>query len=144
MHSSPFRALTHYRVLPATLGWPALVIAFLARAPFAMVPLGTMTAVSASTGSVATGGLATAVVSLTSAVAAPLIGRGSDRWGQRIVLAVLVPLNALALAVLSWAVLAPWQGPGLLAACFAVGATVLPFSDHAELKKALDANAGGR
>lgn len=126
MHSSPFRALTHYRVLPATLGWPALVIAFLARAPFAMVPLGTMTAVSASTGSVATGGLATAVVSLTSAVAAPLIGRASDRWGQRIVLAVLVPLNALALAVLSWAVLAPWQGPGLLAACFAVGATVLP------------------
>lgn len=126
MHSSPFRALTHYRVLPAALGWPSLLVAFLARAPFAMVPLGTMTAVSASTGSVATGGLATAVVSLTSAVASPLIGRGSDRWGQRPVLAVLVPLNAVALATLSWAVLVPWEGPRLFLACFAVGATVLP------------------
>lgn len=126
MHSSPFRALTHYRVLPATIGWLSLLIAFLARAPFAMVPLGTMTAVSAATGSVATGGLATAIVSLTSAVAAPLIGRESDRRGQRIVLLVLVPLNAVALATLSWAVLAPWQGPGLYLACFAVGATVLP------------------
>lgn len=126
MHSSPFRALTGYRLLPATVGWPTLLIAFLARAPFAMVPLGTLSAVTASTHSVATGGLATAVVSLTSAIAAPVIGRGSDRWGQRPLLLALVPLNALALAVLSWAVLAPWSGPRLILACFAVGATVLP------------------
>ncbi len=126
MHASPFRALARYRLLPSLVGWPALLIALGARAPFAMIPLGTMTAVTAATGSVATGGLATGIVSVSAAVASPLIGRWADRHGQRGVLLVLAPLAAAALMALYLAARWAWSGPALALVCVAAGATTLP------------------
>lgn len=126
MQTSPFRALTHYRVLPQLAGWKSLVIAFAARAPYAMIPLGTMTAVISSTGSVALGGYATAAVALSTAIAGPLIGKWADRRGQDIPLRILTPINALALLGLFLAVTNGLQGIALYAICVAVGVTSLP------------------
>lgn len=126
MHSSPFRALAHYRTLPALVGRGPLLVAFLARAPYAMVPLGAMTAFTASTGSVAQGGLATGITSISTAVASPLIGRWADRRGQRFVLMALTPVNAVALALLFLAALLGWTGPLQWGICLAAGATCLP------------------
>lgn len=123
---SPLSALAHYKTLPTISSLPAMVLAVVARAPYAMVPLGTMTAITASTGSVATGGLATGLVAIATAVAAPLIGRWADRSGQRFVLSLITPFNALALIVLLLAAIRSWDGPALWAACLAVGGTAIP------------------
>ncbi|MDT3767563.1 MFS transporter [Gleimia hominis] len=126
MQSSPFRALTHYRLLPALAGWPFLVFAFGARAAYAMIPLGTLTAVTVSTGSVAQGGFATGVVAIATAIAVPLIGRWADTSGHRAPLLILTPLNALALAGLFICTTYPAPTAALYLACTAVGCTSLP------------------
>ncbi|WP_199711122.1 MFS transporter [Tessaracoccus antarcticus] len=126
MPSSPFSALAHYKSLFAISSGRSMALAVAARAPYAMIPLGTMTAITASTGSVASGGLATGVVSVATAVASPLIGRWADRRGQRFVLRLLTPLNAAALVMLLVAALSGWDGPLLWVACLWVGLTSLP------------------
>lgn len=103
-----------------------MIMAVAARAPYAMIPLGTMTAITAATGNVATGGLATAVVSIAAAIASPLVGRWADHMGQRFVLSLLTPVSAISLGLLLLAALQGWTGPVLWAACVAVGATSLP------------------
>lgn len=126
MQSSPFRALTHYRLLPALAGWPFLIFAFGARAAYAMIPLGTLTAVTVSTGSVAQGGFATGVVAIATAIAVPLIGRWADTSGHRAPLLILTPLNALALAGLFICTTYPAPTAALYLACTAVGCTSSP------------------
>lgn len=132
--SSPLSAFAQYRTLPslASTGWMILAIA--ARAPYAMVPLGVMTAITASTGSVATGGLATGITSLAGAVAAPLIGRWADHAGQRLVLTILVPLSALALGAITAAALTGLNGPALWAICLGLGATSVPIGSFARAR----------
>jgi predicted MFS family arabinose efflux permease len=126
VHTPVLRALGRYRALPDMVGWPALLIALGARAPFAMVPLGAMTALTASSGSIATGGLATGIVSVSAALASPLIGRWADRRGQRLVLLLLTPASACALAALYAVAHLRGPLPSLVLACVAVGATTLP------------------
>ncbi|MCI1788224.1 MAG: MFS transporter, partial [Actinomyces sp.] len=126
MHTSALRILGRYRALSDMVGRPALLIALGARAPFAMVPLGAMTALTASSGSVATGGLATGVISVSAALASPLIGRWADRRGQRLVLLLLTPASAFALAALYAVAHLRGPLPALVPACVAVGATTLP------------------
>ncbi|MDO5048974.1 MAG: MFS transporter [Actinomycetaceae bacterium] len=126
MQTSPFRALGSYRVLPQIAGWKTLVVAFAARAPYAMIPLGVMTAVTASTGSVAQGGYATASVALSTAIAGPLIGKWADRRGQDVPLRVLTPLNALALLGMFFAVINGLEGVALYGVGVLVGVTSLP------------------
>lgn len=103
-----------------------MALAVAARAPYAMIPLGTMTAVTASTGNVATGGLATACVSIALAIASPLIGRWADHQGQRFVLSLLTPLNALALTLLVVASVSGWDGSLLYLTCILAGGTSIP------------------
>lgn len=91
-----------------------------------MIPLGVMTAVSASTGSVAEGGYATASVALSTAIAGPLIGKWADRRGQHVPLRVLTPINALALLGFAIAVVSGWSGIPLYLAGVLVGVTSLP------------------
>ena len=118
--------LAQYKVLPQISSGSAMALAVAARAPYAMIPLGTMTAVTASTGSVATGGLATAFVSIALAIASPLIGRWADRQGQRFVLSLLTPINALALGLLVYTSASGIDGPLLWLCCILAGATSLP------------------
>lgn len=118
--------LAQYKVLPQISSGSAMALAVAARAPYAMIPLGTMTAVTASTGSVATGGLATAFVSIALAIASPLIGRWADHQGQRFVLSLLTPINALALGLLVYTSASGIDGPLLWLSCILAGATSLP------------------
>lgn len=126
MQTSPFRALTHYRVLPRIAGWKALIVAFAARAPYAMIPLGTITAVTASTGSIAEGGFATAAVALSTAIVGPLIGKWADSSGQDIPLKILTPINALALLGLFISAHSGLSGFPLYLVCISVGVTSIP------------------
>ena len=126
MVSSAPGALARYRSLPSIASGPWMALAMAARAPYAMIPLGTMTAITVSTGSIATGGLASGLVAAASAVAGPLIGRAADRSGQRLVLAILTPINALALSLLLVAALSSWDGPLLWAICLLTGGSAVP------------------
>ncbi|MFT0847131.1 MFS transporter [Actinomycetaceae bacterium L2_0104] len=126
VQSSPLSALAQYKILPQISGGLSMIMAVAARAPYAMIPLGTMTAITASTGSVATGGLATAFTSIAAAIASPLIGRWADHMGQRFVLSLLTPISAISLGLLLMAALQGWTGPVLWLLCLAVGATSLP------------------
>ncbi|MGO1591435.1 MAG: MFS transporter [Ancrocorticia sp.] len=119
-------ALAQYKVLPQISSGSAMALAVAARAPYAMIPLGTMTAVTASTGSVATGGLATAFTSIALAVASPLIGRWADHAGQRFVLSLLTPINALSLLLLVYTSATGTEGTLLWLACLLAGGTSLP------------------
>lgn len=126
MASSSLKAMRNYRELPQIMGKRILGIAFLARAPFAMIPLGAMTAFTASTSNVAIGGLVTAIISISTAIAAPLIGRAADLWGQRPVLFILAPINAVGLLGLFLCSLrpeAPWY---LWIFCIITGASIIP------------------
>ncbi len=124
--SSPLRALTHYKELPPIAGAANMIIALLARAPYAMLPLGIMTAFTASSGDLAVGGMAAGVFSIVVAVCSPLVGRASDYWGQRRVLLTLVPLNSAALLGLFWAASSGISGALLWLLCAGAGASVIP------------------
>lgn len=123
---SPFRALANYRELPPIVGWHIMVVALVARAPYAMMPLGLLTAFTASTGDIAIGGLTTAIYSIAMAVCSPLIGRASDIWGQRRILLTLIPINALGILGLYWAASSGQDGIWLWLLCLVTGATVVP------------------
>ncbi len=103
-----------------------MVIALLARAPYAMLPLGIMTAFTASSGDLAVGGMDAGIFSIVVAICSPLVGRASDHWGQRRVLLTLVPLNSAALLGLFWAASSGASGPVLWVLCASAGATVIP------------------
>ena len=84
------------------MGRSYLPLAFFARLPLAMLTIGSMTLVTATTGSYALGGLAAAMVGLGSAVGGPTIGYLADRLGQRRVLLVAAILHTIMLGVLTW------------------------------------------
>lgn len=100
---NPFHALRDYKDLPGAFGPGKLIAAALARAPYAMLPLGLMTAFTAATGDIAIGGAITAVFSISVAICSPLIGRAADNFGQRRVLLFTVPTQSIALFGLYWA-----------------------------------------
>ena len=126
MSSSPLHALRHYKELPPVVGLGNMGVALLARAPYAMLPLGIMTAFTASSGDLAVGGLAAGIFSIVVALCSPLVGRASDIWGQRRVLLTLVPLNSAALLGLFWAASTGTTGVPLWLLCAGAGATVIP------------------
>ncbi len=126
MSTNPFRALRDYKDLPPAFGWHQLIAAALARAPYAMLPLGLMTAFTASTQDIAVGGMVTALFSIAVAACSPLIGRSADVWGQRRVLLTLIPLNATAILGLFWAASSGLNGPLLYLLAVVAGATNSP------------------
>src|SRR5699024_5597176 len=69
-------------------------IAFIARFPFAMMVVGTLTLVVSARESIALGGLNSAVVGLGSALIGPLLGAAADRRGRRPVIPVAGLVNS--------------------------------------------------
>ncbi|WP_127127463.1 MFS transporter [Georgenia sp. SYP-B2076] len=120
------QALRRYRSLPGLLGWSYLAIGFLGRLPTSMVILGVLTLVATSTGSVGAAGTASAALALATAVSGPLIGRWTDRRGQRLPLLLLAPVNAVALVALALAAGDRAPLPVLCGLCALVGATTVP------------------
>ncbi len=99
------------------------LIAFVARLPFAMMVVGVLTVIVSARGSLALGGITSAVVGVGTALCGPLLGAAADRYGQRRVLAVLAVLNAAALACFAVVVYSPSPYAILLLTAFAIGAT---------------------
>ncbi|MEW1834644.1 MFS transporter [Microbacterium sp. NPDC079995] len=105
--STPVRPATSdspIRTLAATVGIGYFAIALIARLPYAMIVVGVLTMVVDARGSLAVGGLTSAMVGLGTIATGPLIGAAADRYGQRPVLllatlvqsAVLISLVAVA------------------------------------------------
>ncbi|MFJ2618058.1 MFS transporter [Glutamicibacter sp. NPDC087344] len=86
-----------YSALIPMVGLPYIPLSFLARLPLAMLTIGSMTLVTAQTGSYGLGGLAAAMVGLGSAVGGPSIGYLADRRGQRPILLTAAVLHTILL-----------------------------------------------
>lgn len=104
-------------------GLPYFLIAFIARLPFAMMVVGVLTVVVSARGSLSLGGLTSAAVGLGTACFGPLLGAAADRFGQRVVLAVLAVANGTMLVVFTLVVYGASPDALVLAAAFGIGAT---------------------
>ena len=83
--------------LVAAGGLPFLATALLGRLPSSMIQLGLLMFVASSGLGVGLGGITVASVGIGTAVGAPLVGRGVDRWGPLpvVVVATLVQVAGL-------------------------------------------------
>lgn len=116
--------LRMYRDTLSLLG-PALpVVSFLGRLPTAMCQLGSLLLVAETSGSLATAGLAGGALAAGQTVAGPVIGRLTDRHGQRGVVLVASLANAVAVAALVLAALAHVPTAWLMVLAALAGASV--------------------
>ncbi|MGY5766434.1 MFS transporter [Brachybacterium sp. DNPG3] len=129
--SSPGAAQEPQPTLIRAAGAAYFPIAFIARFPFAMMIVGTLTLVVAARDSIALGGLNSAVVGLGSALVGPLLGAAADRIGQRRVVLLSGIANSLALLALAAIAFSSLPDIAVLAAGFLIGASspqIGPFS----------------
>lgn len=128
---TPPQSTEQATTLRAAAGAAYFPIAFIARFPFAMMVVGTLTLVVAARDSIALGGLNSAVLGLGSALVGPLLGAAADRFGQRLVILVSGIVNSLALMGLAWVAFSPLPDVAVLAVSFVIGASspqIGPFS----------------
>lgn len=104
-------------------GIPYFLIAFVARLPFAMMVVGTLTVAVSARESLALGGLTSAAVGIGTACFGPLLGAAADRFGQRAVLLVLAVANAAALVGFAAVAYSTAPEAVVLLSAFAIGAT---------------------
>ncbi|HST80216.1 MAG TPA: MFS transporter [Kineosporiaceae bacterium] len=83
-----------YRLLLNTVHPVFLPLGFLARLPYAMLPLGTLLLIQAATGSYTFAGVAAGSLSLAMALGGLVVGRLAERFGPRPVGALAAILNA--------------------------------------------------
>ncbi|MFF5923552.1 MFS transporter [Streptomyces flavochromogenes] len=113
-----------YRDTLSLLG-PALpVVSFLGRLPTAMCQLGSLLLVAETSGSLATAGLAGGALAAGQTVGGPLVGRLTDRHGQRGVVLAASLANAVAVTALVLAALAHAPTAWLMILGGLAGATV--------------------
>lgn len=117
------RAEAQHDKLVAAVGASYFPLALVARLPYAMMVVGVLTLVVAGRGSIALGGLNSAVAGVGTAVVGPLIGAAVDRFGQRRVLLLVSALNCLALLAIAWVVYSPLPTWSVLLVALLVGAT---------------------
>ncbi|MER7558160.1 MFS transporter [Nocardioides sp. NPDC126508] len=109
--------------LVRAVGGTYFPLALVARLPYAMVVVGVLTLVVAGRGSLALGGLNSAMVGIGAATCGPLLGVAVDRFGQRRVLLVISVASTAALGAMAWVVHSPLPDAAVLAVAFLVGAT---------------------
>ena len=113
---------------PTTLvretGFAYFPIALIARLPFAMMVVGILTLVVSARGSLALGGLTSAMTGLGTALLGPLLGAAADRFGQRRVLLISGTINSLLLLAIAWLAFASVPDAALLAVAFLIGASM--------------------
>jgi MFS family permease len=105
-------------------GFSYFPIALIARLPFAMMVVGVLTLVVSARGSLALGGLTSAMTGLGTALFGPLLGAAADRFGQRRVLLSAGTVNSLLLVAIAWLAFAPAPDASLLVIAFLIGATM--------------------
>ncbi|OHV58004.1 MFS transporter [Pseudofrankia sp. BMG5.36] len=103
---------------------PMMAAGLLARLPVAMIGIGGMLLVAATTGSYGLAGATTAAIALAGAAAGPLIGRRIDVSGPRVVLPVLAGAHVVAGIAFLVAALTHAPASLLLVAAAATGATL--------------------
>lgn len=106
--SAPRTARRRGGRIVAAAGLPLLVIAALARLPFAMNVVGVLTLITVVEGSPWLASIAAAVFTVAVALAAPVVGALADRFGDRPTLVLLSPLHCLAMIALTVAVVHGW------------------------------------
>jgi len=116
--------VSYARVLRTPHARAFVVAGFVGRLPLAMLGLGTLLLVSASTGSYGLAGTVSATVPLAGAIVSPQLGRLIDRVGQRRVLLPLLTLHAASVLVLLLVARAGGPSGALVAAAFAAGGTL--------------------
>ncbi|MGH3350781.1 MAG: MFS transporter [Nocardioides sp.] len=109
--------------LARAVGGTYFPLALVARMPYAMMVVGVLTLVVSGRGSLALGGLNSALVGIGAAVCGPILGAAVDRFGQRRVLLVVSVASSAALAAMAWVVYSPLPDAAVLAVAFLVGAT---------------------
>ncbi|EGD45479.1 putative major facilitator superfamily (MFS) transporter [Nocardioidaceae bacterium Broad-1] len=109
--------------LVRAVGGTYFPLALVARLPYAMVVVGVLTLVVAGRGSLALGGLNSAMVGIGAAVCGPILGAAVDRFGQRRVLLAISVASTAALGAMAWVVYSPLPDVVVLAVAFLVGAT---------------------
>jgi MFS family permease len=117
------RYLQILRRRAALLPFAAAVVA---RLPIAMGPLGMVLLVQDVRGSYSVAGVITAAWAVSATVATPLLGRGLDRFGQRLVIGVSSVASGVLLAVFALSAVGGAADPVLLALSAAVGLTFPP------------------
>ncbi|WP_214465250.1 MFS transporter [Microbacterium flavescens] len=105
-------------------GFAYFPIALIARLPFAMMVVGVLTLVVSARGSLALGGLTSAMTGLGTALIGPLLGAAADRFGQRRVLLISGTVNSLLLLAIAWLAFASVPDAALLAVAFLIGASM--------------------
>lgn len=113
----------HSATLVRAAGASYFPIALVARMPYAMMVVGVLTLVVAGRGSLAFGGLNSAVVGLGAASVGPLLGAAADRFGQRRVLLASGIVSTSALGLMAWVVHSPLPAAAVLAVAYLVGAS---------------------
>lgn len=99
-------------------------VALVARLPFAMMVVGILTLVVSARGSLALGGVTSAMTGLGTALVGPLLGAAADRFGQRRVLLVAGTVNSVLLVTMAGLAFAPVPDAALLAVAFFIGASM--------------------
>lgn len=112
-----------YRDLPRLAGPAFLPLAFAARLPAAMMPIGTLTLVAIARDSYTAGGIASGLCGLGSALGGPVLGAVVDRFGQRRPLQAVALLSAAAMLVFVALTVAGAPLAVVAAAAFVIGVT---------------------
>ncbi|QOR48498.1 MFS transporter [Trueperella pecoris] len=123
-----------YRELPSLVGYTHMVISFFGRLPTAMIIIGVLTLIVSETGSVSVAAYCSASLAIANGVGNLVIGRLTDRFGQRRPLLAIAPLNVGALVFLVW--LAPHNPPllVLVATSAVVGMTTSPIGPLSRIR----------
>ncbi|MDL4815043.1 MFS transporter [Actinomadura opuntiae] len=116
---------TRFGDLLALSGVRLPVLSVLGRLPAAICPIGTLMLVSENSGSVTAAGTVSGVLALGQAVGGPVVGRLSDRRGQRLVVSIASVLNAVAIVLLVAAALSD-RPLAVQAACAGCAGAVTP------------------
>ncbi|TQM38744.1 MFS transporter [Pseudonocardia cypriaca] len=131
-----------YRELVRAVPLPFLLLGLIARLPYAITPLATLTLLHAATGSYTFAGTATAVQSLASAAGGIGVGALADHFGPRWVGVTAAAAHAGCAGALVAATGA--DRPAMAAAALAVGLTQPAVGPLARIHWARRLRAGGR
>lgn len=82
-----------YRDLPRLMGAHEMLVSFCGRLPLAMNIIAILTLVTVVTGSVANAAVVSSVHAIATGIGNPLIGRASDKYGQRLPLLIAAPIS---------------------------------------------------
>ncbi|MEO5993288.1 MAG: MFS transporter [Arthrobacter sp.] len=144
------RTAGRYARLPLLAGRSFIPVGLFARLPLAMLTVGTLTLVTAVTGSYAVGGVSAGAVGIGSALGAPVLGALADRRGQRPVLLFAAVFNTVAVIAL---IISAYLIPGgqdlgaavpVLAAAFVAGISSPQVGPLARVRWMALTSRGGR